>query len=61
MIVRTSPLLLVCWLFPGKKETEGLTSPSFAETLWKLVGWGQRQERGSPEQFSEAFESLASD
>lgn len=48
MIVRTSPLLLVCWLFPGKKETEGLTSPSFAETLWKLVGWGRREERGSP-------------
>lgn len=58
--MRTSPLLPVRWLFPVKK-TEGLTSPSFAETLWKLVGRGQRQEREAPEQFHEAFESPASD
>lgn len=57
MIVRTSPLPLVRWLFPVKKETEGLISPSFAETLWKLtklVGRGQRQKRGSlPNNFKE--------
>ena len=57
MIVRTSPLPLVRGLFPVKKETEGLISPSFAETLWKLtklVGRGQRQKRGSlPNNFKE--------
>ena len=44
MVVRTSSLLLLL----VRKKKKGLTSPPFEETLWKLVGRGQRQERGSP-------------